>query len=165
MKILPQTVILSPLFCYSRKRLFEEIAECASNRINLEAQKIISLLNDREKAGSTVFAKGIAIPHAVVENIPKTISVLSILDKPIAFNSIDADPQYVDIAWTVFISSKEQYDDMENLLTIMTNELSNQDLLNSLRLSRNENTKIQLIIEKLDLLIQQRTNAPEIEVN
>ena len=165
MKILPQTVILSPLFCYSRKRLFEEIAECASVKLNLEPKKIISLLNEREKSGSTVFSQGIAIPHAVIEDIPETLSVLSILDKPIAFNSIDADPQYIDIAWTVFISSKEQYDDMENLLTIMTNELSNQDLLNSLRLARNENTKIQLIIEKLDLLIQQRKNTPEIEAN
>lgn len=165
MKILPQTVILSPLFCYSRKRLFEEIAECASILINLEPNKIISLLNERETAGSTVFSQGIAIPHAVIEDIPQTVSVLSILDKPIAFNSIDADPQYVDIAWTVFISSKETYDDIENLLTIMTNELSNQDLLNSLRLARNETPKVQLIIEKLDLLIQQRKNSPEIEAN
>ncbi|MCR5536478.1 MAG: PTS sugar transporter subunit IIA [Succinivibrio sp.] len=159
MKVLPDTMILSPLFCYSRKRLFEEICEQASTELKVEPQILIDALNTRETEGSTVFFTGIAIPHALIKKIGKSKGILSILDKPIPFNSIDSDPQYIDIAYTLFVSPEEDYEEIERLLRDVTATLANQDLLNSLRLSRNEPTKIHLIIEKIDQLLDENRKS------
>ena len=101
MIVLPKTQILSPLFCFSKKRLFEEIAECAAFITKKTSKEIIVALNEREKLGTTVFFQGVAIPHAVIQSSTPTFAVLSILDKPITFNSIDADEQLVDIAFKI----------------------------------------------------------------
>ena len=159
MKVLPYTLILSPLFCYSRKRLFEEIAECASAELGVDPQLQIDELNYRETEGSTVFFQGVALPHAVMKKIPYSLAVLSILDKPVTFNSIDSDPQFIDIAFTLFVSVKDEYNKVEKLLLDVTDILSNQDLLNSLRLCRNENAKLKLILEKIDLLLVESNKA------
>lgn len=160
MRVLPETLILSPLFCYSRKRLFEEISEQASSTLKVEPQILIDALNDRETEGSTVFFPGIAVPHAVIRKITQSRAVLSILDKPILFNSIDADAQFIDIAFTLFVAPSEDYEAVERLLLDVTATLANQDLLNSLRLCRNEPNKIRLIIDKIDqLLDENRKNS------
>ena len=160
MKVLPDTLVLSPLFCYSRKRLFEEISEQASSTLRVDPQILIDALNKREEDGSTVFFSGVAMPHAVIKKISKSQAVLSILDKPIPFNSIDSDSQYIDIAFSLFVAADERFEDIERLLLDVTATLSNQDLLNSLRLCRNEPKKIRLIIEKIDqLLYDNRKNT------
>ena len=115
MIVLPKTQILSPLFCFSKKRLFEEIAECAAFITKKTSKEIIFALNEREKLGTTVFFQGVAIPHAVIQSSTPTFAILSILDKPITFNSIDADEQLVDIAFSLFISPKDDVEKVESL--------------------------------------------------
>ena len=124
MIVLPKTQILSPLFCFSKKRLFEEIAECAAFITKKTSKEIIVALNEREKLGTTVFFQGVAIPHAVIQSSTPTFAVLSILDKPITFNSIDADEQLVDIAFSLFISPKDDVEKVESLLKSLTIVLS-----------------------------------------
>lgn len=153
MIILPDTKILSPLFCYSKKSVFEEIADCGAFITGRSAQDIIRSLNKREEWGTTVFFQGVAIPHAVIEGIEKNFAVLSILDKPVPFNSVDADEQLVDIAFTLFISEKSDYDETEKLLKDLTTILSDQDLLNALRMVRNEKHKIEVILNQIDLML------------
>ena len=152
MIVLPKTQILSPLFCFSKKRLFEEIAECAAFITKKTSKEIIVALNEREKLGTTVFFQGVAIPHAVIQSSTPTFAVLSILDKPITFNSIDADEQLVDIAFSLFISPKDDVEKVESLLKSLTIVLSNVDLLNALRLSKNEKHKVETILNQIDLL-------------
>lgn len=155
MLILPPTLILSPLFCFSKKRLFEEIADYASCELKVEPRYLIDELNSREKMGTTVFFKGIALPHAIINDIDNSYGVLSILDKPITFNSIDADEQLVDLAYTLFVSPQENYQHIEILLQQLTQILANNDLLNALRLCRGEKSKISDILNKIDLTLNQ----------
>ena len=75
MIVLPKTQILSPLFCFSKKRLFEEIAECAAFITKKTSKEIIVALNEREKLGTTVFFQGVAIPHAVIQSSTPTFAV------------------------------------------------------------------------------------------
>lgn len=153
--MLPETQILSPLFCFSKKRLFEEIARCAAFIMKKSQKDIITLLNQRENLGTTVFYQGVAIPHAVIDSDTPTFAILSILDKPITFNSIDADEQLVDIALSLFISPKEDREGVETLLRNLTIVLSNTDLLNSLRLAKNEQHKLEIILNQIDVLLEQ----------
>ncbi len=158
MLILPETIILSPLLCFSKKRLFEEVADYASCILKKNAQELINSLNEREKSGTTVFFDGIAFPHAMLTDIDKSIGVLSILDTPITFNSIDADQLDVDISYTFFFSQNEKYDKIEKLLMDFSSLLANNDLLNSLRLCRSEKQKISSILNKIDLSLSKNIN-------
>ncbi|MGN0903181.1 MAG: PTS sugar transporter subunit IIA [Succinivibrio sp.] len=170
MIVLPETQILSPLFCFSKKRLFEEIAQCAGYLLNTPQNLIIEKLNERECLGTTVFYPGIAIPHAVVKGNrnTETFGVLCILDKPISYNSIDADEQLIDIAYSVFISPDEDLEKMEDLLKKITQIMSNNDLLNAMRLSKNEKAKVMTILHQIDGMLDSepqmiQTQVTEIE--
>ena len=139
MIVLPEVQILSPLFCFSKKRLFEEIAKYSSYILEKDPKDIIRALNEREQLGTTV----------------PTFSILSILDKPITFNSIDADEQLIDIAFSIFINKKDDIQKVESLLKNLTIVLSNVDLLNSLRLAKTEKPKLNVILNQIDCLLEQ----------
>ncbi len=158
MKILPKTLILSPLFCFSKKRLFEEIAAAASGELELPQKVLVSILNEREDQGSTVFFDLAALPHALLPEEKPTLGVLSILDKAVPFNSFDADLRLVDITYTLFINPSDDYDEAQQLLLSLSSVLANLDLLNALRQSRNETAKINLILEKLDALLVRKAS-------
>lgn len=153
MIILPETKILAPLFCFSKKRLFEEIAQCAASIIDTDSDDIVEALNKRETLGSTVFYPGISIPHTVFEGKTPSFAILCILNKPITFNSIDADEQLIDIAFSMFFNKKDNVEKSEALLQNITKVLSNNDLLNSLRLAKNEIKKIEIILNQIDILL------------
>lgn len=153
---LPPTLILSPIICFSKKRLFEEIAECASYITEIPTEQVITALNDREKMGSTVCAKSIAIPHAIILSAPKdfeTFGILCMLSEPIAFNTVDTDPLTIDMAYAFFISHDDSYEDVQNMLYEVSNILSQEALSNSLRLSRYDDDKITAILNKVDSLL------------
>lgn len=152
-QVIPKLLILSPLFCFSKKRLFEEVGDCAGYVLHKSSYEIVSALNARETYGTTVFYPGIAIPHAVIDSDHETFAILAILDKPITFNSIDADEQLIDIALCLFISNKDDKEKVESLLKNLTIVLSNNDLLNALRLSRNETSKIETILNQIDFML------------
>lgn len=160
-QVIPKSLILSPLFCFSKKRLFEEIGDCAGYVLHKSSNEIVNALNTRETYGTTVFYPGIAIPHAVIDSDHETFAILAILDKPITFNSIDADEQLIDIALCLFISSKDDKENVESLLKNLTIVLSNNDLLNALRLSRNETSKIETILNQIDFML----DNPNIDTN
>jgi mannitol/fructose-specific phosphotransferase system IIA component (Ntr-type) len=159
-KILSDSLVLSPLFCFSRKRLFEEVADCASAVLKTDSGTLIRALNDREEYGTTAFYSGIALPHAAVAGNDRTLGILSILDAPVAFSSIDADPQSIDIAYTLFVGEDEDCDSISQLLQNMTDVFSNQDLLNSLRLARNEDWKIRKLLEQADAMLDSMASRP-----
>ena len=76
-KILPNTYILSPLICFSRKRLFEEMSDLAAAITGVEAHVLLTALNEREAMGSTACAKGICIPHGVIPELKQSVAVLA----------------------------------------------------------------------------------------
>lgn len=151
--ILPNVYILSPLTCFSKKRLFEEICATAAAISGLERNDLLRALEEREAQGSTVCAKGIAIPHALIPTLDKTVAILTILQQEVPYNSVDTDYQGVDMALAFFISPKDKYEDVEEMLRLVSKELSNTELANSIRRVWQENTKINMILRKLDELL------------
>lgn len=154
---LPPTLVISPITCFSKKRLFEEIAECAGFILDLPTEDVISALNSREKLGSTVCGKSVAIPHTIITSAPKdfkTFGILCLLTDAVAFNTVDTDAQTIDIAYAVFISPDDNYDTTQTLLYEISNILKNDTLTNSLRLSHHDNDKITAILNKVDNLLQ-----------
>lgn len=152
-KILPNTYILSPLICFSRKRLFEEISTLAAAITGVSERTLLTALNEREAMGSTACAKGVCIPHAVIPELKQSIAVLAILQTEVPFNSVDSDPQGVDVALAFFLSPNDKYEDCAQMMRMVSRELNNPDLANSLRRVWQDNGKLMLLMLKLDNLL------------
>lgn len=161
-KILPKTLIISPLLCFSKKRIFEEIAECVSYMFNTSTQDIINALGHREMYGSTVVCDGFAMPHAYVPIKKDPIAILAILSKPVSFNTIDTDPQFVDVVFSFFFTKEDDLAQKEMMLESLTTLMSNQELLTALRKNKYDEIKIGLMLNRIDgILNQQLANRLE----
>ncbi|MCK0525467.1 MULTISPECIES: PTS sugar transporter subunit IIA [unclassified Anaerobiospirillum] len=154
-KILPTTWLLSPLTCFSRKRLFEEICSMVSTITDISPNVLLKALNEREAMGSTVCARGISIPHAVVEDLESSLMVLTILHDEVSYNPVDTDYMGVDMALAFFISPKDDYETVEQMLRLVSKELNNTELANSIRRVWQDNAKLMLMMQKLDSLLYQ----------
>lgn len=86
----------------SKKRLIETISDhLAANTQALTASKIFQALIERERLGSTGLGRGVAIPHARVPGITRTIGTLMTLAEPINYESTDNEP--VDIVFGLLV--------------------------------------------------------------
>lgn len=151
--ILPPTIILAPLVCYSKKRLFEELGEGAGAVLERSTYDIIHALNIREWAGSTVVADGVAIPHAKVAGKLPALSILCLMDKKIPFNTIDSDPLDVDIAFSFYFSPEANIEDLQLMLAHLAEIFDSSDLRASLRRSHHDESKVLQILHKIDHLL------------
>lgn len=153
-KVLPQTYILSPFSCFSKKRLFEEIGVISSAATGIKEKIFIDALNQREAMGDTVCAKGFALPHAIIRDLSSPIAVLAILHSEVPYNSVDADYVGIDMALAIFYGDKERKEDArdsaEEMLIMICEQFKNNDLANSFRRSWQDQNKLQLVLKKLD---------------
>ena len=159
---LPNTIILSPLVCFSKKRLFEEVANHAAFIIKAPVADIVRSLNEREKFGSTALKNGIAIPHVQMRNIKETFCILTLLQNKIFFNDVDTDPEDADIIMTFFFSGTENQFEAEKLLQNISEIFENEELCASLRHSKGEPDTIAYLLKKVDVQLTKRLSLKEL---
>lgn len=157
-KILPPTYILSPLNCFSKKRLFEELCLVASPFTEVSDKDLLVALNAREAGGSTVCANEVGIPHTMLKDIESSVAVLAILPQPISYQTIDTDYEGVDIAFAFFLSNKDDYAKNKEMLFQLYELFENPDLVNSLRRSWQDSSKLHQILFKIDELLDNIIN-------
>ncbi len=156
--ILPPTIILAPLVCFSKKRLFEELSEGAAAVLERSPHEIIRALYAREMAGSTVIAEGTAIPHAMVEGRLPALSIFCLMDKKIPFHTIDSDPLEVDIAFSFYFSPDANIEELQLMLAHLAEIFDSRDLRASLRRSHHDESKILQLLHKIDHLLLRKLN-------
>jgi PTS system nitrogen regulatory IIA component len=66
--------------------LFEERGHVPSG------QKAVQALKTREEAHTTCLGRGIAVPHATMEGLPKALLLVATADSPVAFGPPGVDP-------------------------------------------------------------------------
>ncbi len=153
--ILPKTIILAPLSCFSKKRLFEELGESAGCCLGIDGREISRALAQREALGTTYVGNGTAVPHAVFEG-SKEAAVLALLNKPVAFNGIDSEEILVDTVFAFCFALKPESkltEDKEMFGDHLVRLLSQRELTASLRLSRHDSSKIAGILKKVDAML------------
>lgn len=84
----------------SKKRLFQELGEVASQAYGLSSALVVDGLQERESLGPTGVGNGIALPHARLEYIEKIFGVFIRLEKPLDYESVDRQP--VDLVFGLF---------------------------------------------------------------
>ena len=76
----------------SKKQVIEELAERVATLTGLSQRCLLDMVLRRERLGSTGIGGGIAIPHAVHEDLTRTIAVLAVLETSVDFDAMDGQP-------------------------------------------------------------------------
>ena len=144
------TEILSPgrTVCHapgaSKKRLFETIAHVISDdQPSLVYEEVLSLLNAREKLGSTGLGPGIAIPHCRVEACPRPIGSLITLEQAIDFHAPDEQP--VDLLFVLLVPGEAHQQHLD-ILANVARLFSQADFCQRLRAAQSSHALFELAI-------------------
>ena len=76
----------------TKKALFQQLATIAARHTGLAAKHIATAIGDREKAGSTGFGGGVAIPHGKVEGLERIYGLFVRMAEPLNFEAVDRMP-------------------------------------------------------------------------
>lgn len=87
----PRSVI-AQLRVGNKKQALQEIARRAAGLTGIPERRIVDVLTEREKFGSTGIGKGIAIPHGKLAELTRLYGVFARLERPIPFEAIDDQP-------------------------------------------------------------------------
>ncbi len=102
---LDAAAVVSDVAVHSKKQLFGFIADKALEIYGINAALGKEMLEARETFGSTGFGRGIAIPHARIDDLAEPVAVFVKLTKPLPFNAHDGLP--VDLVCALFSPSQQ----------------------------------------------------------
>ena len=91
--------IMVGVACSSKKQLIEQLAERAAELTGLCQRSLFEIAMRRERLGSTAIGSGIAIPHAVHQDLTSTMGIIAVLTSLVDFDAQDRKP--VDIVCLV----------------------------------------------------------------
>jgi nitrogen PTS system EIIA component len=100
----------------SKKRLFQELGEVASQAYGLNASAAVDGLQERESLGPTGVGHGIALPHARLEDLQSIVGIFLRLEKPLDFDSVDRQP--VDLVFALFAPKDSGVDHLKALALV-----------------------------------------------
>lgn len=100
----------------SKKRLFQELGEVASQAYGLNASVAVDGLQERESLGPTGVGHGIALPHARLEDLTSIVGIFLRLEKPLDFDSVDRQP--VDLVFALFAPKDSGVDHLKALALV-----------------------------------------------
>jgi nitrogen PTS system EIIA component len=100
----------------SKKRLFQELGEVASQAYAIKSAIIIDGLQERETLGPTGVGHGITLPHARLEDLKKIVGVFVRLEKPLDYDSVDRQP--VDLVFALFAPKDSGVDHLKALALV-----------------------------------------------
>lgn len=114
----------------SKKRLFHDIGDLAEAAYGLDQPQVVRALMERETLGPTGVGKGVALPHARLENLETVRGLFIRLDQPLDFKSVDRKP--VDL---VFALLAPDHAGVEHLkaLALVSRTLRDENLCAKLR--------------------------------
>lgn len=86
--LLPELVAVG-LPATSRRTLFTQLGALAAPALGLDSRIVADALAQREKAGSTGFGGGVAIPHARLAGLERSVALVARLAQPLDFGAVD----------------------------------------------------------------------------
>lgn len=128
-RIDPAAVMASGM-ALSKKQVFETLAENAAACYALDAEVVLEALQEREAIGSTGFGGAIAIPHARIHGLDKSVGLFIRLAEPIGFDAHDG--QDVDLVFGLLSPHQGSADHLKALAEI-SRFLRDESVLTKLR--------------------------------
>ena len=100
----------------SKKQLIEQLTERAAELTGLCRRSLFEIVMRRERLGSTAIGNGIAIPHAVHQDLTRTVGIIAVLTSPVDFDAQDCKP--VDIVCLVIGPQNADNDHLKCLSSV-----------------------------------------------
>lgn len=113
----------------NKPQLLLEMSRKAAQSLDLPPEEIYAELEKREQLGSTGMGRGVAIPHARIPGLQRSIAVVARLKSPIDFDAIDGEP--VDLAVMLLMPAPPCADHLA-MLALIARKLKSKDDLEKL---------------------------------
>jgi PTS system nitrogen regulatory IIA component len=136
--------VISHLSAANKRELLKTLAEHAAAALKLDTQSILAALAAREVMGSTGVGKGVAIPHARIEDLDSFYALFARLDSPLEFNAVDDEP--VDLVFLLLTPGRAKSSDHMRALAAVTRRLRNSKLADDLRSTDERSLIYQLLV-------------------
>ncbi len=117
----------------SKRQALHVVAEAAAQSLNLDADRVLDALLEREALGSTGLGSGVAIPHARIEGLSRICAVFVRLEAPVPFGSVDDRP--VDLLFALFAPPRDGAEHLRALAAV-SRALRSPELREKLRHAR-----------------------------
>jgi PTS system nitrogen regulatory IIA component len=92
-EFLSQQAVLSELAARAKQDALRELASAlVRSAPSVKPEKMLEVLNEREKLGSTGIGEGVAIPHGKLAGLPKLVAAFGISRAGLDFEAIDGKP-------------------------------------------------------------------------
>lgn len=121
---------VSRLEATNRDDALRELSQALAGELNWTADQQAAVWKDvlaREELCSTGIGNGVAIPHARVDWIDRSYTVMTLAPDGIAYNALDGQPVYLMI---MIVSPSAQPEEHLRLLELISNSLSGAGPLN-----------------------------------
>jgi len=92
---LQKDLVIGNLSSKTKQETLKEFSQCLEKVAGLKADKVLNVLLEREKLGSTGIGEGVAIPHGKLKEIPKLICCFGKSEEGIDFDAIDGKPVHI----------------------------------------------------------------------
>lgn len=122
----------------TKKQALEAISTIISDAdVRIKFQDVIEALQRRERLGSTAIGYGVAIPHARIKNLTRTVCILITLKSPVDFDSTEEiHNQPVDVLFALLVPEEATQEHLDLLSEIAT-KLKSKHYRDSLRTANN----------------------------
>ncbi|RTZ90090.1 MAG: PTS sugar transporter subunit IIA [Deltaproteobacteria bacterium] len=88
-------LIIENIGAKNKKEALEEFSRCIERVLGLKAEKILHVLIEREKLGSTGIGEGVAIPHGKLHELEQLVCCFGRSREGIDFEAIDGKPVHL----------------------------------------------------------------------
>lgn len=93
--VLTRDSIIVDLNSQDKKGVLEELAAPVARSANIDVEKIVRVLRDRERLGSTGIGGGIGIPHGKLKELENLLLGFGISRQGVDFESMDNRPTHI----------------------------------------------------------------------
>jgi nitrogen PTS system EIIA component len=95
-EILSPETIVAQLHGDTKAKVLTELAEClCKGHPEITFDRLLAVLNERERLGSTAIGDGIAIPHGKLRGINQILGVFGRSREGVDFESLDGNPTHL----------------------------------------------------------------------
>ncbi len=89
-------MVVSQLHGGTKAEVLSQLAQCLCNtHPGIAFDRLLAVLNERERLGSTAIGDGIAIPHGKLKGITQILGVFGRSREGIDFDSLDGSPTHL----------------------------------------------------------------------
>ena len=132
----------------SKKRLMHDVAELAGSTYELNTQRVLEALLDRESLGPTGVGGGVALPHARLPGLDRCAAVFLLLEHPIDYDAVDRQP--VDIIFGLFAPEDAGVEHLK-ALALVSRTLREPSICAKLRANGDASTLHTILTESEDV--------------